>query len=538
MAKRGITALVALILLALCLAAAQTASADEGYVDEPKLGIWVERPVYNMQYEPNVSQEFSMTQLSYQYNRFPAGYRTWSCEQIAGRPVTRCYLREDPSDIKFVTLHIGGRFAPDKYVFRVTCELDGLAAFADVTLNVVQKLANMPDGIVYDVGNMVVIKPGERFTLGAPRNKPANSTMPEGAVYKVYADYSARSYPLEIDLDEQSGKHVFSAKGPGIYVIEPRAIVQGAFYIKAARFLLLVSDTPDDLSYLFPNLALRGEVIMINEYSKPGSTLENFVLSEDSLLPPDAEFKYTAELVEGVDCISFELIPKVYPRRVGIELIEILAPGGAGRYRLSATCERYNLSCSAIMQVQPDGDYIETLVAPTQTTLNLSKASIREKGDVKLRVAKFKPAKTSKALRRVIWESDDSAVASVDENGLVVGVGAGETTIRAYALTVKGVKNADVVSTCRVIVRPPKIERLSFGETQITVKAGDTRDLGAILSVEPLGSEDRIVWKSGKPRIAKVRDGVITALKPGATKITASVKGSKNIKAVVTVEVD
>ena len=64
------------------------------------------------------------------------------------------------------------------------------------------------------------------------------------------------------------------------------------------------------------------------------------------------------------------------------------------------------------------------------------------------------------------------------------------------------------------------VTKINLGEAAATLKEGATKVINAI--VEPINATNKtLIWKSDDPGIAKVADGVVTAVKAGATKIKA-----------------
>ena len=82
------------------------------------------------------------------------------------------------------------------------------------------------------------------------------------------------------------------------------------------------------------------------------------------------------------------------------------------------------------------------------------------------------------------------------------------------------------------------ITQISFEETEITKKVGDTIQLTAI--IEPSNATNKeLEWTSDKPDIAKVEsNGLVTAIGPGTAVITAKTKDGSNKTATCTITVE
>jgi uncharacterized protein YjdB len=122
--------------------------------------------------------------------------------------------------------------------------------------------------------------------------------------------------------------------------------------------------------------------------------------------------------------------------------------------------------------------------------------------------------------RTITWSSSDAGVARVAD-GKVEAVGPGSATITAATGSLKG--------AVTLTVRVPDFAKLSLtpAKTQ-TLKKGDRFTL-KVAAVDKKGGKVAgvpVAWKSSDARIATVSaDGVVTAVKKGSAKITASASG-------------
>ncbi len=156
--------------------------------------------------------------------------------------------------------------------------------------------------------------------------------------------------------------------------------------------------------------------------------------------------------------------------------------------------------------------YCKVTVNKTRISLNIVNASI-EHGE------KLKLTATTSNNSVVTWKSSKKSIATVDQNGNVIGIKPGETVITA---------TADKSSvTCKIRVKRPVI---TLDKTSITLFRGQKAQLSAVVS-----SGITPVWKTNKKSIAVVdKNGNITAVKNGSATITATVDGvTKSCEVVV-----
>ncbi len=129
-----------------------------------------------------------------------------------------------------------------------------------------------------------------------------------------------------------------------------------------------------------------------------------------------------------------------------------------------------------------------------------------------------------------VWASGDTAVATVDDAGLVTGVGAGEVEITATAVGVAGAAQLAVVAPAptAIAVAPDTVAFAAVGDTARLM--ADVRD-----QVGRPMTDQAVAWASSDTLVAVVDSaGLVTATGNGATAITAAA-GSAADTAIVTV---
>ncbi len=121
--------------------------------------------------------------------------------------------------------------------------------------------------------------------------------------------------------------------------------------------------------------------------------------------------------------------------------------------------------------------------------------------------------------KSLVWESSNTEVATVDENGVVTAVANGKATIKCK--TVVG----GFTASCTVIVttRPESI-MLDYTEREIYT----TKSVTLEAMVYPETSNDRsVIWSSSNTKVAKVdQNGTVTGVGAGVATITAKTTDS------------
>lgn len=149
-------------------------------------------------------------------------------------------------------------------------------------------------------------------------------------------------------------------------------------------------------------------------------------------------------------------------------------------------------------------------LAPTVITLDKSSVTLWNGKKITL------TATITGTDQKAQFTSDNTAVATVDENGVILGKSAGTATITAL---VNGSK-----TTCTVTVRQ-YVTKISLSNSTLKLAVGKTNRLKAVVS--PKNAYDKSVfYTSSNSKIATVdkQTGLIRAKKPGTVTITAKAK--------------
>lgn len=137
------------------------------------------------------------------------------------------------------------------------------------------------------------------------------------------------------------------------------------------------------------------------------------------------------------------------------------------------------------------------------------------------------------ANRKLEWTSSDESVATVNAQGQVTGVSAGETVI-----TAKSTDGSEVTASRKVNVYVP-VSKIQFGEGQaFGLPVGLSHTFTA--TVVPEDATDRsLVWASSDETIATVdKNGTVTGVSLGKAKITATAADGSNTAGTITVVIN
>ena len=119
--------------------------------------------------------------------------------------------------------------------------------------------------------------------------------------------------------------------------------------------------------------------------------------------------------------------------------------------------------------------------------------------------------------KNVSWKSDDTAVATVDQNGKITAVGKGSATITATT------EDGKYTATCTVKVSPAPVAAngVTLTPNKATLNVGKKQTLTA--TVLPADATNKnVTWVSSDTSVATVENGVVTAIGKGTATITVT----------------
>lgn len=165
----------------------------------------------------------------------------------------------------------------------------------------------------------------------------------------------------------------------------------------------------------------------------------------------------------------------------------------------------------------PDGSYkkTETITILTHVSgVSIDNASIEiQKGQTRSLNATISPADASD--KSVTWASDNTSVATVDQNGNVKGVAKGTANITVTT------KDGDKKASCSVTVTQP-VTGVTLDITSKALDLGSKNTVKLTATVAPADANDKeVLWSTSNSSVAKVdQSGNVTAVGVGSATIT------------------
>ena len=197
---------------------------------------------------------------------------------------------------------------------------------------------------------------------------------------------------------------------------------------------------------------------------------------------------------------------------------DIIFPGDANFMIQSelAAGETYYVRISAFSNLTGAYRLVVTMpeegqVFPEQVTLSQHDLMLDVNEEFRLTV-QLRP---ENALPEIVYASSNSAVATVEPDGTVRAVAAGEAVIWAMSY-------GEVKDRCVVTVRPVEVTGMSFAEDEVSLRVDEQRTLSPVF--EPANASDQSVrYASSDESVVTVSQyGVLTGVSKGDAVITAT----------------
>ena len=170
--------------------------------------------------------------------------------------------------------------------------------------------------------------------------------------------------------------------------------------------------------------------------------------------------------------------------------------------------------------------YIKNELFPNGIGLSYDSLTI-QKGESRIITPTVNPSNADD--KSVVWSSSNTAVATVDKNGNVKGVSAGNANITAT--TINGISKTIPV---KVIVNPSSI---TLNKSTADLVFGQNLTLTPTLSPSDV-TEKTITWVSSNTKVATVNNGKVKATGAGEAKITAKTSNGLTASCIVSVMAD
>lgn len=156
-------------------------------------------------------------------------------------------------------------------------------------------------------------------------------------------------------------------------------------------------------------------------------------------------------------------------------------------------------------------------------------------GDTYALEAVITPSLASK--KKVIYSSDDTSVAFIDDKGVITGVGEGTATI-----TIASASNSQIYTTftIEVVDGPIVVSKITLDEDELYLTSRDKRFANySVYPSQAINPDLEVVWTSSDESIARVnKNGLIECQKVGTAIITVSSKENPAIQSSMKVVVE
>ena len=166
----------------------------------------------------------------------------------------------------------------------------------------------------------------------------------------------------------------------------------------------------------------------------------------------------------------------------------------------------------------------ENIKPVTAITVTAEKNTIKV-GKTTTVLATLTPADAT--VKWVTWSSSDPSVATVDENGVVMGLKNGTCSIIATSEE----NGSNVKGECTLTVEIEPVTTITVEPATKTLKVGETLTLTATVAPEN-ATVKSVTWSSSDATVASVETatGLVTALKKGTCAIIATSEDGSNVK--------
>ena len=322
---------------------------------------------------------------------------------------------------------------------------------------------------------------------------------------------STETIKATIEPEDADNQNItWTSDNPEVATVNEKGKVTG---VKAGKAVITVI-TEDGEKTATCKVTVKDKEINVTEVKLNKTQTSILVGASETLvatvLPENAtnqkvSWKSSNEAVATVDANG-----KVTGVKAGEATITVTTEDGG----MTATCKVYGSTAT---------------VAVTGVMLNKTETTILE-GSSETLVATVLPENATN--RNVSWKSSDEAVATVDANGKVTGVKAGEAVITVTT------EDGKKTNTCKVTVKSNtvNVKGVVLNKTSISIPIGEDETLAAKVLPENATNQN-VTWSCKNPEIASVdANGKVTGIKAGMTIVTVTTEdGGKTADCAVNV---
>lgn len=174
---------------------------------------------------------------------------------------------------------------------------------------------------------------------------------------------------------------------------------------------------------------------------------------------------------------------------------------GVGKTKITASSGDVKATCDVII------DPIKvTGISLSNTNISIEVAEI-----IGLEAIVLPENATNKA---VAWKSQDNSIATVDQNGVVTGIKAGNTIITAVT------EDGNFSATCKIEVKNISVKSIHLDNDNLTLLPTEKTTISAYVYPENAYNKN-LIWSSSNPEVATItNEGNLEALQLGNTTIT------------------
>lgn len=133
------------------------------------------------------------------------------------------------------------------------------------------------------------------------------------------------------------------------------------------------------------------------------------------------------------------------------------------------------------------------------------------------------PSEHDDKIDKRTWESSDTTIATVDQNGKVKALKEGTAVVSV----VYSIGNKEVKSSVKVTVKEIHINKVTLNQTELDLTKGDKDSLTASFAPGDTTDDTTVSWTSSNTNVVRVENGHIEAIGGGTATVTATIAGVK-----------